>query len=463
MPAAEPAARSSKKRTRTASNSKTKGTLTATSSETKSKPKAPKKARASSKTVTDKQLPSLPNAPDSLSLQAPPLNVLPLPAPSTQQPATSSASTKELRNALTQPDLKTTAPSKTKAAKPSRGVLATAITCRSGILPQLSRPSNAARPLAGRSNPKSGRGVTSVTPSRKFTPLKQLPKSAKIHTSQSIQTPPQIATFPLIPLICTDEFPEGTEENRIAHVKSHFVNRLFVRLNGTRNPPVLAPPFPAPFSYPTQWDGRLAFPGIHPNVFSVSNIALTVAMRFWVARAHTMFQLGAAQEWSVNANGIGLLGPDMAQWPPVMSCKKIVEELYLVTTREQPEGSSINAHSREPHVYVRYIVLTETGDVIASSRQSPSDPQKAVSAQLVEECVVRPDWYSYLQNAIELESPKINGDSPTLSNLLSKVKTKDQADFPSGINKAWAEKQRQSQEALDVAKRVVLTSCMLNR
>lgn len=293
-------------------------------------------------------------------------------------------------------------------------------------------------------------------------------------------------TFPLTSLTSTEDFPEGIEQNRIEHVKSHFLNRLFIRLNATRSPPALVHPFPAPYRYPGDWNGKLAFPGLHPDVFKLSNAAFEVAKRFWLARAHTMLQLGAGQDWSANAGGMGLLGPDMSQWPPVMNSVKILDDIYLVATQELDRRKDLHDSQTTPRrnaetkgqeersaTLVNYLVTAQTGDVIARSPRSPDSPQPSGALPLLLECDVRPDWYAFITSTRASAAGTAPSHSATRSaefhsSLLDRVKTKDTADFPHGINKAWASKAaatagESGDDHLRVAERAVLTSCMLNR
>jgi hypothetical protein len=258
--------------------------------------------------------------------------------------------------------------------------------------------------------------------------------------------------------------PAGNVENRVAHIKSHFLNRLFLRLNGTRVRPILAPPFPAAYQLVDGFDPSVAFVGLHPDVYSLSNDAFQVAKRFWIARAYTLFQLGSAQSWSSHAAGSGLLGPDLAQWPPVVHCEMITNDIFLVVTRASPPTST----STDDHD-VSYLVLGATGDILGHSRavngNSAAAESRASSSTSTNElqfrgCSLRPDWHAFLTAA---------ASSPSLSeSIMSSVETKDHTDFPSGINKSWAARssqiaQGQGDELLRIAERAVLTSCLLNR
>jgi hypothetical protein len=172
----------------------------------------------------------------------------------------------------------------------------------------------------------------------------------------------------------------------------------------------------------------LAFQGLHPDVYDTKD-GFQVAIRFWIARMHSYMQLGSGEAWSGRAGGMGMLGPDLATWPPVLGVEKVTEEVWAVKT-----GEEIGE--------VRYLIMGEIGEVVASSKGITGDEV------LVSGCVVRSDWAKYL-------------GSRDRKSLESMVKTKESYYFPNGVAKGWAAKQ--SEGMVKIANRAVLASCALNR
>jgi hypothetical protein len=190
----------------------------------------------------------------------------------------------------------------------------------------------------------------------------------------------------------------------------------------------------------------------------------------------------------------------MALWPVVAESRKVVEGIYLVVT-ETPlqltsggiadavgsvKGQKKSRRQRgrgdrpstqpQPASGGRYLVLASTGDVIATGATSSPTP-----LGVIEGCAVRPDWHSYIndlassstQTVAPSTSTKIGpiaDNSTRLSLVMSNVRTKDSFSAPSGISRAWISKvcpaaDGQAQgtpEALQVAERAVLNSCVLN-
>jgi hypothetical protein len=109
--------------------------------------------------------------------------------------------------------------------------------------------------------------------------------------------------------------------------------------------------------------------------------------------------------------------------------KKVTEEVWAVSTEEEIGE-------------VRYLVMGEIGEVVASSKGITGDEV------LVSGCVVRSDWAKYL-------------GSRERKSLESMVKTKESYHFPNGVAKGWAAKQ--SEGMVKIANRAVLASCALNR
>lgn len=242
---------------------------------------------------------------------------------------------------------------------------------------------------------------------------------------------------------------------------------------------MFAPPFPG--SYPTPSSGELralAFMGLHPSLYdaTITTVrAFAVSLRFWIARAHTLLQLGAND---VEDQARGRAGVDMSLWPAVVACERVVEGVYVVTTRvERTAGGG------EVVDEVKYLVLAETGDVIADSRVRAAKASRwaaaggggadgggasddAESALPVHGCSVRADWHAFItarqmQESSSSSSPCSSIAPTPLPPLATLIKTKDFPSFPGGISGSWSS--RATSDAREVATRAVLSSCVLNR
>ncbi|BEI95085.1 hypothetical protein CcaverHIS631_0100340 [Cutaneotrichosporon cavernicola] len=315
-----------------------------------------------------------------------------------------------------------------------------------------------------------------VTPSRpairatkKFVPLTC---STVRHVSQSFsagsagpqsiprEKKPQLFTLPA----------DANRSDRVKHIQSHFLDRLFLNLNQARDTHQAVASVPA--ALPT-----LAFSGLHGELYDGDLDAFQVALRWWIARLHTTLQLGSAQEWSAAAGGRGLLGPDMTLWPAVAECKKVVEGIYLVVTASQKlqNKDKVSSRSRDPPstepqgvTCGRYLVLASTGDVIATDAPSSSTTEPLT----IEGCLVRSDWHSYILNLVSspTETPRSCVAASTIPSITSHVRTKDSVSAPSGISRSWTEKvcatgnecAQGKKELLQVAERAVLSSCVPN-
>lgn len=345
------------------------------------------------------------------------------------------------------------------------------------------------RPLKAPTTHKSGVDPSSrpaIRTPKKFVPLAQVtlpPQQPQSTSSNAAHGSPVMLKLnhPLLPL-----FPDATPRDRINHIRSHFLDRLFINLNQARDGPAALRPASGS-------SGRLTFSGLRRELYDGDMEAFQVAVRWWIARLHTSLQLGSAQDWSTMAGGMGLLGPDMALWPAVAECKKIVDGIYLVVT-ETPLAPTLDAasdaaasrkgqcdggdhQSTEPHAVAsgRYLVLASTGDVIATS----VPPSPTLQPFNIEGCAVRFDWYSYI---LGLSSTSIQSATPSISTrigpaavsgvrlspIMSHVRSKDSVSAPSGISRAWRDKvcgtaDGQAQDNLQVAERAVLSSCVLNR
>lgn len=315
---------------------------------------------------------------------------------------------------------------------------------------------------------------------RKFVPLRtaaptqQQTNQARRRVTITADSSPPPLSFPLIPLL-----PDATSENRVEHIRSHFLERLFINLSGARDTPAARA---AQTHASAHSPASLAFQGFRPDVFDCDVEAFEVALRWWLARLHTTLQLGSAQSWSVMAGGIGLLGPDMTQWPIVTECKKIVEGIYIVVTapptafpeptkrvKKGRQGPSSDSQpSSASKLPSRYLVIAETGDVVATDL-----PLSIPTSCVLEGCEVRPDWLSYIreqQAAASTSASTILNNGVAARHIMSLVKTKDDHSSPSGINKAWRDGTNATASALQggsdavrVAERAVLNSCSLNR
>jgi hypothetical protein len=127
---------------------------------------------------------------------------------------------------------------------------------------------------------------------------------------------------------------------------------------------------------------------------------------------------------------MGMMGSDMATWPPIMGVERVSEEIWAISTEEE-DGK------------VRYLVIGEIGEVVVSSRGGGAE-----GGELVSGCKLRNDWAKYLTASIRKK-------------LEAMVKTKDSYGFPSGVARAWSAKQGEGM--LKIARRAVLASCALSR
>jgi len=220
---------------------------------------------------------------------------------------------------------------------------------------------------------------------------------------------------------------------RIKFTESHFLNTLFTYLHKYRAKSITGPQFPCPPSFSKSkiypQISHLAFQGFHPDIYNSDSDAFQAAIRFWLARMHSYMQLGSGEAWSSRAGGMGMLGPDMATWPPILKVEKVAGEVWAISTQEE-EGE------------IKYLVIGEIGEVVASSKGAKGDEE------LIHGCIVRSDWARYLAGS-------------TQKNFMSMVKSKESYDFPGGIAKAWSAKQ--SEGSIKIANRAVLASCALNR
>lgn len=149
----------------------------------------------------------------------------------------------------------------------------------------------------------------------------------------------------------------------------------------------------------------------------LSGPALSVAVRFWIARLYSAMQAGACFEWSVFGHEHGLLGPDIAAWPKITSCSKVTDEVYEVVTRHVGDDTT-------------YLVLARSGEVIGKSEEGDSGG-------------IREDWQQFIRKN---------------AGLSSRVRTKDLDDYPGGISKAWTLRHCGT-ELLRIGERVVISNC----
>jgi hypothetical protein len=225
----------------------------------------------------------------------------------------------------------------------------------------------------------------------------------------------------------------STLNARIKFIESHFLNTLFTYLHKYRAKSIIGPQFPCSPSFPKSkiypQVSHLTFQGFHPDIYNAHPDGLEVAIRFWLARMHSYMQLGSGEAWSGRAGGMGMLGPDMATWPPIIRVEIVAGEIWAVRVEEDDEE-------------IRYLVMGEIGEVVASSKGITGDEE------LTHGCIVRSDWARYLAGSKH-------------KSLISLVKSKESYDFPGGIAKAWSAKQ--SEGMIKIANRAVLASCALNR
>ena len=145
-------------------------------------------------------------------------------------------------------------------------------------------------------------------------------------------------------------------------------------------------------------------------------------------------QLGSAEAWSARAGGLGVLGPDMATWPPVIGCQKVMGDIWRIQTLEGTKE-------------VDYVILGFFGVVIGPSRDVRPVGGSSGEEGSVEGCKVRSDWVGYIAN----------GAGVRVAGL---VKSKDSYSFPGGISKSW--RAGRSGMEVEIAERAVLASCALN-
>jgi hypothetical protein len=256
------------------------------------------------------------------------------------------------------------------------------------------------------------------------------PKFQALTRTKPVQPPIPVSQNQVIPIIDLT-----TPIARIEYLETHFLNSLFIKLHRYRAKPITGPCYPSPLSFSKSSKlpqlSHLAFQGFHPDVyFKIDSEGFNVALRFWIARMHSYMQLGAGEAWSANAGGMGMMGSDMATWPPIMGVERVSEEIWAISTEEE-DGK------------VRYLVIGEIGEVVVSSRGGGAE-----GGELVSGCKLRNDWAKYLTASIRKK-------------LEAMVKTKDSYGFPSGVARAWSAKQGEGM--LKIARRAVLASCALSR
>ncbi|KAK4688685.1 hypothetical protein P7C73_g1441, partial [Tremellales sp. Uapishka_1] len=322
-----------------------------------------------------------------------------------------------------------------------------------------------------------------------------------------LSAPAVVSLYPLSPLLPVPQFRTDKDllENRVAHVHSHFINRLFANLYAYRTPPVLSPPYPTPIPYDIGVDfgtAALAFQGLHPVLYTrkQSTEGFQIALRFCLARLYTLMQMGSGEAWSVDGAGIGMLGPDLTMWPSVILCERVVDDVWVVETEGRmgtprnkmnedaipPQGKgkekkwsaneekkllAPNASSTRTQPSIqrdRYLIVASTGEVIAKSPSPHADVQPNVTPPLlIHGCEVRPDWYAFITSRQEAEPSNFFFESESESKatpppLASCIKTKNSHDFPGGISKNWRKKMDAEEELLEIAERSVLVSLGLN-
>ena len=284
-------------------------------------------------------------------------------------------------------------------------------------------------------------------------------------------------------------------------VRSSWIEHFIKALHGARSPPTLQGPWPAPI--PLQQNKLdLAFQGIHPRMYQASSRVFSVALRFWISRLHTQLALdGCGNNGSTRPD---LYGPDVTMWPIIVRSEEISNEVWLIETQSLMRGEervkrplpttvtktsrnlsisrSLSIRSAEETPWIKtesFLVLSKTGEVIG---RSSIGSEQNTQDDLVFDCNVRGDFLSYMAPLVKAQT----SDDTTPANFLlarssssvkprptttfqlpsisSFVKTKDCYSFPEGIARHWREEveRRGQDEALEVAERAVISSCMLH-
>lgn len=207
----------------------------------------------------------------------------------------------------------------------------------------------------------------------------------------------------------------ATKAGRTEWIKSLFIERIFAMLDKNRSLPLI--------------QHGMHFRGVDPLFFEsdCSIEAFLTAVRFCIARVHCFMALGAGQGWSSAA--FSELGLDFVKWPIVNRVQRLNGQFWLIETT--------GANTK------RYLCLGLTGEVLGMSGAQSG-------AAVIEDVYAREDWVRFIGRQRDTSEP-----------LHCLIKTKDPHANPGGISRGWREKSNDLE--VEIAKRVVLTSCYLNR
>ena len=237
-----------------------------------------------------------------------------------------------------------------------------------------------------------------------------------------------------------------TLADRMAYMKTHFLNDIFGQLIASRSSSQPSDDRPELSS--------LAFNGFDPDLYSkTSHEGFLVAIRFWIARLHTNMQLGSGEGRTSEGRNLVVLGSDLTSWPKVKNVDQISPDLWRVVTCTRvslPDGGlDTGANSISG-----YLILGETGELIATSPllvDLPLTPERLKKAN------VRQDWQAFIERQPSDKSEPRLGD---------RIRTKNPSDLPAGVSKRWAKTALEladGVEMLAVAQRAVYTACASNR
>ena len=310
-----------------------------------------------------------------------------------------------------------------------------------------------------------------------FRVLKKTKNGKVLPSADPLQTPYCTSDDRFALMMSTPNTEQDLTRNLVAHIRSHFLNRLFLNLNAHRQSSIISAPFLTPVSitysaHATSPTFDLAFQGIHPNLYAAKSTEnFVVAMRFWLWRFHTSLQLGSGGMRTTEAQGS--LVPDMTFWPAVVECRQICYDIWFVKTEAsltQPRPNSkdasraVTAQTSSNLVQItKFVILGSNGEVLGRSREPTSNeaPQSETKpANTIEGCQVRSDWYDFIR------AGSVGTPADSSSRRLTKlIRTKDAQSFPGGISKTWQERKREAGEfeALHVAERTALSGCVLER
>ncbi|WWD20297.1 hypothetical protein CI109_104773 [Kwoniella shandongensis] len=226
--------------------------------------------------------------------------------------------------------------------------------------------------------------------------------------------------------------------DRVAYIRSHFLNRLMTNLNKHRSLSSHSRRTDPKSETADDVTSILAFRGIDQSIYGKGTAEdFAVAIRFWLFRLHVLMQLGCGEGWSSYGNGMGLPSPDLSSWPVVTSCKQISQHFWSIQTTASQSDSAVTT----------FLVLGLTGEVLGTSTGQQNSHK-------IEGCGARLDWYNFIART------PVGAASPT--ELLDQIKTKNDVDYPHGISRAWKTRVKDI-VMVRIAQRVVAASVVLNR